>query len=271
MRIALGIEYDGTAYSGWQRQRTGDSVQYRIETALTAVANEAVEVTCAGRTDAGVHASGQVAHFDTSSARSNRGWLLGANSQLPDDINVSWVEPVSDSFHARFSAQARHYRYLVLNRPVRSALYRSRAWWVYQPLDVERMHRAAQTLAGEHDFSAFRAAGCQASSPIREILSIGVARADDWVILEVTANAFLQHMVRNVMGTLVAVGSGDGSENSMAAILDSKDRRTGGPAAPPHGLTLTRVDYPAEFGLPAAKPYAPWLGANGHSTLSGNN
>ena len=271
MRVALGIEYDGTSYNGWQRQKSGIGVQARLEEALSRVANETIEVTCAGRTDTGVHASGQVVHFDTSADRSERSWLLGANSNLPPDINLTWVKFVDDEFHARYTALSRSYRYRILNRLQRSALHRNRAWWVYQPLDVERMHRAAQTLAGEHDFSAFRAAGCQASSPIREILSIGVARADDWVILEITANAFLQHMVRNVMGTLVTIGSADGSEKSMAAILDSKDRRTGGPAAPPHGLTLTRVDYPVEFGLPAAKPYAPWLGASGHSTQSGSN
>ena len=250
MRIAIGIEYDGTAYNGWQRQRTGLGVQARVEDAISDVANERIEVTCAGRTDTGVHASGQVGHFDTGSDRSERGWLLGANSNLPDDINVTWVKPVSADFHARFTATARSYRYLILNRLVRSALQRRRAWWVHQPLDHERMHEAAQVLLGEHDFSSFRAAGCQASGPIREVQSISVKRDGDWVILDVAANAFLQHMVRNITGTLVAIGSGEEEIGWIAAVLEHRDRTRGGVAAPPHGLTLVRVDYPDEFAIP---------------------
>ena len=251
MRIALGLEYDGTAYNGWQRQRTGKGVQARVEAALTKVANQEIEVICAGRTDTGVHASGQVVHFDSDSDRGGRGWLLGANSNLPDDISVIWAQAVADSFHARFSATARTYQYLVLNRLERSALYRDRAWWVYAALDAGRMHTAAQALKGQHDFSAFRAAGCQASTPNREITSISVTRNKDWIRLDVTANAFLQRMVRNIMGTLVAVGRGDESEDWVARVLASKDRKQGGAAAPPHGLTLTKVDYPAEFELPS--------------------
>ena len=251
MRLALGLEYDGTSYNGWQRQRTGIGVQQRVEEALSEVANEPIEIVCAGRTDAGVHASGQVVHFDTSSARSRRGWLLGANSNLPDDISVLWAQPVDDGFHARFSATARSYRYRILNRLERSALHRHRAWWVYEPLDAGSMHRAAQALVGRHDFSAYRAAGCQASTAIREITSIEVTRNGDWVSLEVSANAFLQHMVRNITGTLVAVGRGEESEDWAETVLRSRDRRAGGAAAPPHGLTLVRVDYPDEFKLPA--------------------
>ena len=250
MRIAIGLEYDGTAYNGWQRQRTGVGVQSLVEDALSKVANEAIEVTCAGRTDTGVHASAQVAHFDTSSERQPHGWLLGANSNLPDDISVTWAHPVDDSFHARFSATSRSYHYLVLNRLQRSALYRHRAWWVYNALDAERMHRAAQALLGEHDFSAYRAAGCQASSAVREISSISVSRDRDWLHLRVTANAFLQHMVRNIMGTLVAIGCGDESESWVREVLAGRDRKQGGIAAPPHGLTLVEVTYPAEFELP---------------------
>jgi tRNA pseudouridine38-40 synthase len=225
-------------------------VQARVEEALSLVANEAVGVTCAGRTDAGVHASGQVGHFDTGSRRSERGWLLGANSNLPDDINVTWVRRVDGSFHARFSALERSYRYLILNRLVRSSLYRHRAWWVHRPLDSERMHAAAQALVGEHDFSAFRAAGCQAATPVREIRSIRVGRERDWVTVHVTANAFLQHMVRNITGTLVAIGSGDQSVDWAGTLLHGRDRTRGGVAAPPHGLTLVAVTYPADFDLP---------------------
>ena len=250
MRIALGIEYDGTAYNGWQRQRTGDGVQAHVEKALSRVANEPVEIVCAGRTDTGVHATGQVVHFDTQSERSERGWLLGANTNMPDDIAVTWAQPVADDFHARFSALTRSYRYVILNSLVRSALNRHRAWWVYQPLDSECMHTAAQAIVGKHDFSAFRAAGCQASTATREILSIAVFREGDKIFLDVTANAFLQHMVRNITGTLVEIGIGERSVESMAEILLSKDRKLGGVAAPPHGLTLVNVQYPDEFQLP---------------------
>lgn len=251
MRIAIGIEYDGSAYNGWQRQRTGLGVQERLEQALAKVADEPVEVTCAGRTDAGVHASGQVAHFDTAAGRSERGWLLGANTNLPDDICVTWVKPVGDEFHARFSATARRYRYRILNRLVRSALYRNRAWWVHQALDHRRMHEAAQVLLGEHDFSAFRAAGCQASNAVREVTAISVVRDGDWVVLDVTANAFLQHMVRNITGTLATIGSGEEDVAWVSRVLDGRDRTRAGIAAPPHGLTLVQVFYPGAFGIPA--------------------
>jgi tRNA pseudouridine38-40 synthase len=251
MRIALGIEYDGTAYNGWQRQRTGDGVQERVEQALSKVADEPIEIICAGRTDTGVHASGQVVHFDTNSERSSRGWLLGANSDLPDDVNVTWVQPVSDNFHARFAAVARSYRYLILNRFERSALHRNRAWWVYDPLDIGPMQEAAKFLLGEHDFSAFRAAACQASTAVRKISHLSLTRRGPWIELEVTANAFLQHMVRNITGTLVAIGRGDEAPGWAADILQSRDRKKGGIAAPPHGLTLVSVAYPDEFDLPA--------------------
>ena len=250
MRLALGIEYDGGAYNGWQRQRVGRGVQEVLEHSAGQVADHDVDIVCAGRTDAGVHASGQVAHFDTESIRSERGWLLGINSALPDDISVRWVKPVSDDFHARFSATGRRYRYRILNTLVRSALERDRCWWVYQPLDAEAMHRAGQHLLGEHDFSAFRAAGCQAKTPNRELTSLTVERDGDWLVLKVAGNAFLQHMVRNITGTLVAVGSGQQPEAWVGEVLASKDRKLGGITAPPQGLTLTHVDYPASFELP---------------------
>ncbi len=230
-------------------------MQQRVEEALGDVANEAVEVVCAGRTDTGVHASGQVAHFDTSSQRSERSWLLGANSNLPDDISVSWVRPVSDDFHARYSAASRSYRYRILNRLQRSALYRKRAWWVHRALDEERMHYAAQRLVGEHDFSAFRAAGCQSTTAVREIMSIAITRQADWVLLDVTANAFLQHMVRNITGTLVEIGCGDRDEEWTSELLEGQDRTAGGVAAPAHGLTLVRVVYPASFDIPEPALY----------------
>ncbi len=230
-------------------------MQQRLEEALQSVADEAVEAVCAGRTDAGVHATGQVAHFDTGSERSERGWLLGANSNLPADIAVTWVKPVAGDFHARFSATARSYRYRILNRLQRSALYRSRAWWIHQALDVPPMHEAAQSLLGRHDFSAFRAAGCQASSAEREVRHIAVAREGDWVTLDVTANAFLQHMVRNIAGTLAEIGLGERPVQWAAEVLAGRDRRAGGIAAPPHGLTLISVEYPEQFAIPEPVRY----------------
>ena len=255
MRIALGIEYDGTSYNGWQRQRNGIGVQQRLEEALRVVADEDVEVVCAGRTDTGVHASGQVVHFDTNAQRSERGWLLGTNTNLPPDVSVAWVRPVADDFHARFSATGRSYRYVILNRLQRSALHRHRAWWIHQSLDESLMHEAAQRLVGEFDFSAFRAAGCQARSAMRELTSISVARAGAWVTVEVSANAFLMHMVRNITGTLAAIGRGEQPVEWISEVLESRDRKLGGITAPPHGLTLVAVDYPPVFGIPADGRY----------------
>jgi tRNA pseudouridine38-40 synthase len=251
MRIALGIEYDGTRYVGWQRQKTGIGIQARVEAAIAKVADEScIEAVCAGRTDAGVHAAGQVAHFDTRAERSPRGWLLGINSNLPDDINATWATPVDDQFHARYSAESRTYRYLVLNRLVRSSLFRRRAWWVHEPLDEQAMADGGACLVGEHDFSAFRAAGCQSSTPVREVTRLEVERRGHWIMIDITANAFLQHMVRNIAGTLVAIGRGDEEPGWVARVLASRDRKAGGVAAPAHGLTFMRVRYPPAFGVP---------------------
>lgn len=252
MRIAAGIEYDGTAYNGWQTVENGTGVQAVVERALGAVANHDIDVTCAGRTDAGVHATAQVIHFDTGSERSLRSWLLGTNSNLPDDVCLHWVQPVREDFHARHSASARTYRYLILNRLVRSALHRHRGWWVHEPLAAEAMHAAGQRLLGEHDFSAFRAAGCQAHTPMRNLSSLEVARRGDWLRLTVTANAFLQHMVRNITGALVTVGRGDQPVSWIETVLAGRDRTQGGVAAPPHGLTLIGVRYPEEFKIPTS-------------------
>lgn len=254
MRIAIGIEYDGTAYNGWQRQASGVGVQERLEEALSRVADHPVDAVCAGRTDTGVHAAGQVAHFDTSSQRSLRGWLLGVNSNLPDDISVSWACEVEDGFHARFSATSRSYEYRILNRLQRSALHRHCAWWVHEPLDAGRMQEAATALVGKHDFSAFRAAGCQARTAIREITALEVVRDGDWLTIAVTANAFLQHMVRNIVGTLAAIGRGDERPGWAAEVLESRDRTRAGMAAPPHGLTLVAVTYAPEFGISVKMP-----------------
>lgn len=254
MRLALGIEYDGTSYVGWQRQKSGIGVQQPIEEAIASVANEPVEAVCAGRTDAGVHAVGQVAHFDTTAERSTRGWLLGINSNLPPDVNATWASVVEDDFHARFSAESRTYCYLILNRLVRSSLFRHRAWWIHEPLNEQSMQAGGEMLLGEHDFSAFRAAGCQASTPHRLLSKLIVARRDHWVSITVTANAFLQHMVRNITGALVAIGRGDQRPEWAGEVLASGDRTAGGMTAPAHGLTLVSVSYPDRFALPSANP-----------------
>ncbi|HEY6123788.1 MAG TPA: tRNA pseudouridine(38-40) synthase TruA [Steroidobacteraceae bacterium] len=249
-RFAAGLEYDGRAYSGWQFQPGLKTVQDVVQRAFSRVADSPVACACAGRTDAGVHALAQVVHFDSTAVRSERGWRLGANSYLPDDVSVAWVREVPEHFHARFGATARSYRYLVFNRDSRSALASGRATWERRPLDAARMHAAAQVLLGEHDFSAFRAVECQAKSPVRHVERIEVTRTAEWLTLAITANAFLHHMVRNVTGLLLSVGHGESPPERVATVLASRDRKTNAATAPPDGLYLTAVRYPAEFGLP---------------------
>lgn len=261
-RIAVGLEYQGTRYAGWQSQRSAQTVQVLAEAALGKVAAEAVSLICAGRTDAGVHARGQVAHFDTAATRSLRSWRLGANSELPPDISIAWVLPVPAHFHARYSAEARTYRYLIFNRASRSGLLSRRATWIHRPLDAQHMAEAAAALAGEHDFSAFRAADCQAKSPIRRMERVTVERSGDWVAIEATANAFLHHMVRNVAGLLIRIGKGDAPPSWAAEVLAGRDRRLSAPTAPADGLYLWQVRYPAAFALPeAGEPENAMIGA----------
>ncbi|WP_428607478.1 tRNA pseudouridine(38-40) synthase TruA [Sedimenticola sp.] len=250
MRLAMGIEYDGSSFHGWQLQQSGvRTVQQMIEAALSKVADHPVRTHCAGRTDTGVHGEGQVIHFDTSSVRSLRGWLLGTNVNLPDDVNVNWVRQVPDSFHARFSATSRSYRYLILNRSTRSAIWRNRAVWIHQPLDASRMQAAARHLIGTHDFSSYRAVGCQAKSPVRTIDRLVVSRQDERIQIEVTANAFLHHMVRNIAGVLISIGKGEQAESWSREVLEFRDRTLGGVTAPSEGLYLVDVEYPEEFDL----------------------
>ena len=246
-RVAVGVEYDGTAYCGWQIQPHAPSIQQCLNEAISQVADESVACIGAGRTDTGVHASGQVAHFDTKAHREPRSWLLGINSNLPDDISVLNAWAVSDAFHARYSAVRRAYRFVILNRPVRSALLRHRVWWVRNPLDVEAMRTAAASLIGEHDFSSFRAAGCQAHTAVRTIRQLEIDRDGDLIVLTFEADAFLHHMVRNVVGSLVRVGKGEADAGWLARVLAQRDRRLAGITAPPGGLTLTRVDYSEPF------------------------
>jgi tRNA pseudouridine38-40 synthase len=254
-RFALALEYDGTNYCGWQTQVDAPSVQSALEAALSTVADHPVEVVTAGRTDTGVHATSQVVHFDAAVDRGERGWLLGANTRLPDDIGTLWIKRVPDDFHARFSATARSYRYLILNRASRPALERNRACWMRKPLDHERMHSAAQSLIGTHDFSSYRAAECQSKTPIRRMEKIAVTRQGDYVVIQVTANAFLHHMVRNIAGVLLAIGKGDRPVEWAQTVLDARDRRSGGVTAPPQGLYLIGVRYPESYGL-ASEPEA---------------
>jgi tRNA pseudouridine38-40 synthase len=255
-RIAMGVEYDGTGFQGWQRQSHGRAIQNAFEAALSTVADAPLEVVCAGRTDSGVHATGQVIHFEPPVERPLRSWLLGTNSNLPRDVSVSWARQVAGDFHARYSAVSRSYRYSILNRPVRSALHRHRACWVHRPLDEARMQSGAAKLVGEHDFSAFRAAGCQSRSPIRNVTFLSVTRRGEWIAIDIRANAFLQHMVRNIAGLLITIGNGEREPDWAAQILEGRDRTRSAFAAPAAGLTLIAVDYPAHFGLPDGRDYA---------------
>ncbi len=248
-RIVLGIEYDGSKFYGWQSQSGRRTVQDELERALSIIANQPVRVICAGRTDTGVHALEQVVHFDTPVQRDLHSWLMGANSQLPDDVRITWARPAVDDFHARYSAIARFYRYIILNRPMKSALLRQQVTWCYQPLDAEKMHRAAQTLVGDHDFSSFRAQGCQSKSPRRMMHFIEIYRDDEKVIIDLSANAFVHHMVRNIAGVLMEIGCGKKPIEWTQELLEVKKRELGGITAPPCGLYLAGVFYPEHYGL----------------------
>ena len=250
-RIALGIEYNGSLFNGYQLQSAGTrTVQGELERALSKVANEPVRLTCAGRTDTGVHATGQVVHFDTTVQRQLKAWMLGGNTNLPRDISIHWVRQVSDEFSARFSAVSRSYRYILFNRKVRSAVFQHNVSWSFEALDATLMNEAAQLLIGEHDFSAFRSSQCQAKHAVREMQVISVKREADYVILDIRANAFLHHMVRNIMGTLMVIGRGEQPVSWMQEVLQSQDRRKAGMTAQAAGLYLIDVEYPAEHGLP---------------------
>lgn len=256
MRYALGVEYDGAAHSGWQRltpsgEGEDGSLQAAVEHALSSVADARIDTVCAGRTDAGVHARCQVLHFDSDARRDPRAWTLGATTRLPEALCLRWCVPVAETFHARFSARARRYRYSLINRPVRPALGRQYLAWVRRPLDADAMHRAAQRLLGEHDFSAFRTSQCQAPHARRDLQRIEVVREGDFVHVDVQANAFLHHMVRNIVGSLLEIGAGEQPEPWIDALLAGRDRKLAGPTAPSAGLVFVGPLYPAEWGLPA--------------------
>lgn len=250
----MGVEYDGSRFHGWQTQVGVDTVQQRLETAISRVADHNVRIHCAGRTDTGVHGLGQVVHFDTSALRPPRNWLLGTNANLPPEVNVNWVHSVDENFHARFSATSRSYRYVILNRGTRSAIWRQRAVWIHRPLDEGRMRAAAGYLLGTHDFSSYRALGCQAKSPVRRVNRLDVGRSENRITIEISADGFLHHMVRNIAGVLIAVGVGDRPVHWSRQVLDYRDRTLGGVTAPPQGLYFVHVGYPECFGLPQNPP-----------------
>jgi len=254
MRIALGIEYDGSEFCGWQIQSQSPSIQACVEKALGNIANHPVRVHCAGRTDTAVHALNQVIHFDTETFRECRAWVNGCNANLPKAISVLWAKQVPELFHARFSAHKRTYRYVIFNRHIRPTFLAKRVVWDYRRLDVQKMRDAAQYLIGENDYNAYRAAGCQAKSPIRTIYRIDIKRNNDIILLDVKANAFLHHMVRNIAGVLMSIGAGEQPVHWSQQVLESKDRSQGGITAAPHGLYLVDIEYPKEFNLPTATP-----------------
>ncbi len=256
-RIALGLEYNGKLFSGFQKQRSAaHTIQAALDKALSSVADESLTTVCAGRTDAGVHATNQVIHFDTLANRPNKAWLHGVNSQLPDGLRIIWVQEVKPNFHARFCAQARTYRYILYPSAVRPAIFYQHLTWVQWTLEAEQMHEAAQVLVGEHDFSSFRASQCQAASPVRLVHRASVWQQGELIIFEISANAFLYHMVRNIVGSLIEVGRGSKNKQWLLDLLDKKDRTQAPAMAKADGLYLVGVDYPSEFEIPQ-KPKGP--------------
>ena len=251
MRFAAGVEYDGCGFFGWQRQTEGRTVQSCVEKALSKVADHSLKVVCAGRTDSGVHATGQVIHFDTEADRPTGNWLRGTNANLPDDVSVQWLVRIDEAFHARFSATQRHYRYIIYNHPCRPALLRNHVCWQHAELDAGIMAAAGRYLLGEHDFTSFRAVACQAHSPIRTIHSLEVRRSDRFVTIDVIANAFLHHMVRCIAGVLMKIGCREQPPDWINDVLQAKDRRVSGINASPAGLYLVNVRYPDHFEVPS--------------------
>ena len=251
VRIALGVEYDGAGFAGWQSQSHGNTVQDALEKAIAAISGHPTRVVCAGRTDAGVHALAQVVHFDTAAARPESAWVRGVNAHLPPQVAVCWAQAVPPDFHARFSARSRSYRYLLLNRPVRPALLNARVGWFHHTLDIAAMRAAAACLIGEHDFSAFRAAECQAKSPIKHLYRAEISVQDDCLVFDFHANAFLHHMIRNLVGSLVYIGKGKHAPSWMAELLAARDRKLAAPTFAADGLYFAGVEYDAGWQLPS--------------------
>lgn len=266
MRIAAGVEYCGHGFTGWQSQPGQRTVQATVEAALGSIADRPVQVQCAGRTDAGVHAIQQVIHYDSDAVRSLRSWVLGANSALPPDVSLLWALPVPDEFSSRFSAQSRRYRYLILNRPVRTAIGHRLLTYERRHLDETLMATAATDLIGEHDFTSYRAVSCQSKSPVRRVTRLEVTRNGDLIILDIEANAFLHHMVRNIAGVLMAIGRGAQGRGWAREVLHARDRTLGGMTAPPDGLYLMDVGYPDRYRIPAARDGMPIMRLFGPSS-----
>ena len=258
MRIVLGLEYCGTGFCGWQSQPQGCGVQDALEAAISAIAGEKIVVTAAGRTDAGVHAAFQVAHFDTTAPRPLSAWVRGVNRHLPPGVAVLWAREVSEAFHARFAATQRGYRYVLLNHPVRPGLHHGLIGWSHRPLDSDAMNRAAAHLIGRHDFSAFRAAECQARSPVKELRLARIERRGDYLLCDFHADGFLHHMVRNLMGCLVHIGAGAQAPEWIHGILLGRDRALAAPTFDAAGLYLTHLRYPADFALPESSERWPF-------------
>ncbi|MDO8718681.1 MAG: tRNA pseudouridine(38-40) synthase TruA [Polaromonas sp.] len=259
MRIALGISYSGSNYEGWQSQLSRNTVQDKLELALTRFAVQPIRVMCAGRTDAGVHALMQVAHFDTPVHREAASWVRGTNAFLPDDIAVQWARHVPDTFHSRGSAIARRYAYVVLESPVRPSVEAKRVGWVYRPLDGAAMQAAIAHLMGEHDFSSFRAAQCQAKSPVKTISRIEISQRAGYWRFEFEANAFLHHMIRNIMGCLLAIGQGRYPPDWLAEVVAARNRKVAAPTFSPDGLYFLGPVYEDHHGLPDRTPAYDWL------------
>lgn len=249
-RIAMGVEYDGSHFVGWQSQREGETVQQNVEKALSKVANHPVKIFCAGRTDTGVHANEQVIHFETSASRKNYAWLSGCNTYLPKSISIIWAIEVPENFHARFSAIQRSYRYTILNRKVRPSILNNYVSFVRYPLDEEKMQQAAKHLLGTHDFTSYRTVACQAKSPIRTLLKLDVIREGEYIHLDLQADGFLHHMVRNIAGVLIKIGAGNAEVNWSKEVLEHRNRCFGGVTASSKGLYLKKITYPDEFILP---------------------
>ena len=261
MRYAACIEYDGAAFSGWQAQKHSvRTVQETVQAALSKVADSEITIITAGRTDASVHATHQIIHYDSDAPRTEFSWCRGTNRFLPLDVRVRWVVPIDENFHARFSALSRSYRYIINNNPIASALYRNHTSAEYRPLKPDLMAEAGKVLVGEHDFTSFRAAGCQAKSPIRTLHSFQLYHEGDWVWFDVTANAFLQHMVRNIAGSLIEVGCGKQPLTWLESVLSARDRTLGGTTASPNGLYLVGVDYPNNYSLPTKQKSVSFWG-----------
>ncbi len=256
MRYAVGLEYDGSYYHGWQKQKDSTllTIQQQLEKAFSQVANHPVDIVCAGRTDRGVHATAQVIHFESDADRTNYSWLCGVNSILPRDLSVSWIKQINDDFHARFSATTRRYHYWIYNNVTRPAILHNKVTWYMQPLDVSLMQQGAEHLLGEHDFSSFRARDCQANTPVRTIHELNISQHGKYIKIDICANAFLYHMVRNIVGVLFAVGEGKKSPEWVAQVIKAQDRRQADVTAPAAGLYLVHIEYPATYAISCPPP-----------------